>query len=92
MGNITQRTIRDGLPQRQKVTSQQFSIPLQSGILGNLVPNSSYKLIPMNALKDLQIILHFNPYAYFSSGYKSARDSLGAYEYKNFKAGLPTHQ
>jgi len=50
-----------------------------------MVPNQNYKLLPMNALKDLELVLHINPYAFFSSGYKSCRDSLGKEEYeKNF--------
>lgn len=58
----------DGKPYQGPVTSHEFTIPLNSGILGILMPQSSYKLIPMNGIKDLNIVLRLSEYAFFSSG------------------------
>lgn len=71
-----QNVIINGKPVKKKITRATFTIPLLSGILGILVPQKSYKLMPMRALRDLVIELQINPYAFFSSGYPaSANDT-----------------
>lgn len=48
-----------------------FTVPLLSAIFGVLLPPELYKLIPMNIMEELVIELRVNPYALFSSGFKS---------------------
>lgn len=37
--------------------------------MGVLIPNESYRLIPMQALKNLMLEFRLNEYAMFTSGY-----------------------
>ena len=38
-------------------------------MLGILIPQSEYKLIPGKALKNLMLEFRLNPYAFFSNGF-----------------------
>jgi len=52
-----QNVIIDGKPTKKKITRATYTIPILSGILGILLPEKSYKLMPMAALRDLVIEL-----------------------------------
>jgi len=45
------------VPTKKKITRATYCIPILSGLLGILMPRKSYKLLPMEALKDLVIEL-----------------------------------
>ena len=48
-----------------------FTVPLLSAIFGVMLPPELYKLIPMNIMEELVLELRVNPFALFSSGFKS---------------------
>lgn len=72
---ITIGGFKDGYWQPIKPQKRQFCIPLYSGVLGLLMPKSSYKYLPMLALEDLVLEFRLNPYAMFTSGYKPCSGS-----------------
>jgi hypothetical protein len=47
-----------------------FQIPIISSLFGVLIPAESYKLLPMEAFKNLMLEFRLNEYAMFTSGYK----------------------
>lgn len=52
-----------------KILSTRLLVPLLSGMMGHLIPQAAWKLIPAKALSNLLIEIRMNPYAFFSSGY-----------------------
>ena len=67
-------------------TRRQFSIPLLSGIFGLLMPRESFKLIPMEAFRDLIFEFTMSPYAMFTSGNNDqfATGSVNIAQYTRF--------
>lgn len=55
-----QNVVINGKPTKKKITRASYTIPILSGILGILLPQKNYKLMPMEALKDLVIELQLN--------------------------------
>lgn len=45
-----------------------------SGLIGSLIPEQNFKLLPMSALRELIFEFKMSPYAMFSSNNKIARD------------------
>jgi len=54
----------------------ELKLPFFSSFLGSLVPSTSYKYVPMQALTNLEIQLRMNPYAFFTSGYTDVGTSV----------------
>lgn len=52
-----------------RTNKRVFQIPIISSIFGVLIPAESYKLLPMQAFKNLMIQFRLNEYAMFTSGY-----------------------
>lgn len=66
----------------------EYKIPLLSGILGVLMPKTSYKLFPVFAVDNLLIEIRFSPHAVFTSGYNSYADAGAANAYTAYTRDL----
>lgn len=68
---VPQRYLKNGFIKTDKVVSTTFYIPIYSGIFGQLMHPSNYKLIPMKYFKDLVFEFQFNPHWLFTSWFTS---------------------
>jgi hypothetical protein len=57
------------LPQKIPVAMRTFKIPLISAVLGLLIPQNQFILLPLRALNDVLIEMTIDNYAMFTSGY-----------------------
>lgn len=57
------------LPQKVPVSKRTFKIPFISAVIGLLIPESQFIMIPLKALDGSLIEITIDPYAMFTSGY-----------------------
>jgi|JI61114C2RNA_FD_contig_31_6681197_length_1247_multi_3_in_0_out_0_1 hypothetical protein len=57
------------LPQKVPIAQRTFKIPLISAVMGLLIPQNQFVLLPLRAINDLLIELTIDNYAMFTSGY-----------------------
>ena len=73
--------MQDGVILNQKiaVSKKTFKIPLISAIIGLLIPQTQFILLPLKALNDVMIQLTIDQAAMFTSGYNdiSQYDNIG---------------
>ena len=79
---LLQRYMNNGFVKTDTITQCTFHIPILSGIFGQLMSPSNYKLIPMKYFKDLVFEFQFNPYFLFSSWWSQGQSARN-YTVKN---------
>jgi hypothetical protein len=57
------------LPTKIPISQRKFKIPLISAVMGLLIPQSQFILLPLEALNDLYLEFTIDPAAMFTSGY-----------------------
>lgn len=57
------------LPTKIPIAKRTFKIPILSAILGLLIPEDQFVLIPIKALNDILISIVLDKYAMFTTGY-----------------------
>lgn len=58
------------------ITKYRFFVPLLSGFMGQLIPASEYKLIPLRALFGTELEVRLNPYAFFTTNLKDSETTM----------------
>lgn len=76
--------------QKKPITRRTFKIPLISAVMGLLIPEDQFVLLPIRALNDVLIEMVLDKYAMFTSGYNdiSELDDVGSFTQQTRSFGV----